>query len=246
MRVYALGPPRKEKLLLSLQPVGSEGYAQLVGMTAEGPYADFCSRHYGGKGAGPEQSWRRIDHDWLRTSETLALRLNDEVNNTCLVVAIELPNTRKVLLFAGDAQRGNWISWDDQQWTGQGGQEVTAKDLLARTVLYKVGHHGSHNATLKGYYYSEYRNLGWMAQSDLRKEFVAMIPANPDWALRVKHWIHPLPSIEQALSKKARGRVFRIDVDSVARSPDITPSEWQTFRDRTVETPLYFEHWIPD
>ena len=27
---------------------------------------------------------------------------------------------------------------------------MTTKDLLARTVLYKVGHHGSHNATLNG------------------------------------------------------------------------------------------------
>jgi len=26
---------------------------------------------------------------------------------------------------------------------------VTGPDLLARTVFYKVGHHGSHNATLR-------------------------------------------------------------------------------------------------
>ena len=51
-----------------------------------------------------------------------------------------------MLLIAGDAQVGNWESW--QSWTcGQ----VTGPDLLKRTIFYKVGHHGSHNATLKGH-----------------------------------------------------------------------------------------------
>ena len=33
------------------------------------------------------ETWRRIDGDWLESAEALALRLNDEVNNTSLVVA---------------------------------------------------------------------------------------------------------------------------------------------------------------
>jgi hypothetical protein len=60
------------------------------------------------------------------------------------VLAFELGKGGKVLLFAADAQRGNWISWKD------GDQTITATDLLDRTVVYKVGHHGSHNATLNG------------------------------------------------------------------------------------------------
>ena len=48
------------------------------------------------------------------------------------------------------------LSWTVQA-PGNPAQTVTANDLLARTVLYKVGHHGSHNATLaeKGFFPKE-------------------------------------------------------------------------------------------
>lgn len=213
----------------------------------EGSHADFFGEYYGAAGTDHAESWRQIDYDWLRTAETLALRLNNGVNNTSLVTAIELPNTKKVLLFTGDAQRGNWISWVDQDWTGENDQEITARELLGRTVLYKVGHHGSHNATLKGYPNSDYPNLSWMARDNYQDDFVAMIPANRHWAYNKKpRWKHPLRSIEQALSKKAKGRVFRIDVDHVAKPSGVTQSQWQPFEDRTTETDLYFEYWIPD
>ncbi len=70
----------------------------------------FFEDHYG---KDPGSDWRRIDDDWLASSETFALRLNNEVNNTSLVLAIEFTKTGKVLFFPGDAQRGNWISWSE-------------------------------------------------------------------------------------------------------------------------------------
>ena len=79
----------------------------------------------------------------------LALAMNNATNNASLVLAFELSKGGKVLLFVGDAQAGNWRSWSDGAFD-DGGTKVTAEDLLGRTVLYKVGHHGSHNATLKG------------------------------------------------------------------------------------------------
>ena len=55
-----------------------------------------------------------------------------------------------MLLFPADAQIGNWLSWQSlPPGTAADDAWITADDLLARTVLYKVGHHGSHNATLK-------------------------------------------------------------------------------------------------
>ena len=50
--------------------------------------------------------------------------------------------------------------------------KVTSSALLARTVLYKVGHHASHNATLRE------KGLELM-QSD---ELVAMIPVDEEQA----------------------------------------------------------------
>ncbi len=201
-----------------------------------------------GDDAGPSP-WRRIDGDWLGDSEALALRLNDEVNNTSLVIAIELPATGKVLLFTGDAQRGSWISWSDLSWTAPGASPVTARDLLARTVFYKVGHHGSHNATLDGRADDTYANLAWMARGDFRSEFVAMIPANTPWARgKKKPWDHPLEAIENALKAKAHGRVFRSDVDEIPKPEDVPAGEWKRFKNprRTTEEDLFFEYTVFD
>jgi beta-lactamase superfamily II metal-dependent hydrolase len=98
--------------------------------------------------AGGKDPWRRIDHDWMAMSADLAMQLDRGVNNTSLVLAFEFVATGRVLLFPGDAQVGNWLSWQDARWTVDG-KPAAGADLLARTVFYKVAHHGSENATLK-------------------------------------------------------------------------------------------------
>jgi hypothetical protein len=285
VRIYALGPPRNEELLLSLDPIGGEGYVHHLAAVAQADaFYAAAMDHRGGDFAahageaidrqqpfgrrwrirqdelptsahqqffaahldGDANAWRRIDHDWLRTAETLALRLNGEVNNTSAVIAIELPQSGRILLFVGDAQRGNWISWDDGVWPDDDGAELTAEELLGRTVFYKVGHHGSHNATLKGQAGSDYPSLGWLARGDYADEFVAMIPANEPWANDVVHWTHPLPSIRDALMRKAKGRVFQTDVDQVEKRATISQAEWDEFQGRIAETDLYFEYTVFD
>ena len=57
---------------------------------------------------------------------------------------------------------------------------VRSDDLLARTVLYKVGHHGSHNATLRE------KGLELMASGEL----TAMIPVNRVTAKKME-WLMP-------------------------------------------------------
>jgi hypothetical protein len=68
----------------------------------------------------------------------IVTQLDKQMNNTSLVLLFETAN--KKLLFAGDAQIENW-------------SVALAKDkyraLLADVDLYKVGHHGSLNATPK-------------------------------------------------------------------------------------------------
>src|SRR5262249_3307578 len=111
----------------------------------------FFVEHYGFR-KRDAYSWRRIDDDWLAAAGPLALQLDKATNNTSLALAIELSEGGKVLLFPGDAQIGNWLSWERCSWLESDGskeRKVTAADLLARTWLYKVGHHASHNATLR-------------------------------------------------------------------------------------------------
>ena len=95
---------------------------------------------------------RRIDFDYLSFIEPLAMKLNTHTNNTSLALAIEMIDSGKVLLFPGDAQYGNWLSWTEKKLAWEvlkDGKKVTVtvEDLLARTVFYKVSHHGSHNGT---------------------------------------------------------------------------------------------------
>ena len=159
------------------------------------------ARSVEGEAAPDGAEWRRIDHDWMSVAGELALNLDSNTNNTSLVLAIEFIDSGKVFLFPADAQYGNISSWPALSWSikDQNGQQstVTGADLLARTVLYKVGHHGSHNATLKG------QELEQMSSSEL----VAMIPVNRAMAKK-KHWNMPLPQLLARLEEKARGRVL--------------------------------------
>ena len=63
-----------------------------------------------------DDAWRRIDTDWLNQAGTLALYLDSLTNNSSLALAIELVDSGKVLLFAADAQTGNWLSWQEITW----------------------------------------------------------------------------------------------------------------------------------
>ncbi|WP_157179958.1 hypothetical protein [Rhizobium sp. CCGE 510] len=186
--------------------------------------------------------FRRIDDDWLDTAERIALDMNDQTNNASLVLAFELAPGGKVLLFAADAQRGNWLSWGDQPFR-DGENEITAQDLLARTVLYKCGHHGSHNATLNGAVDDPKPNLSWMGKGEHTREFTALITAVRAWAETQKGWDHPLKAIKDALLKKAAGRVFQTDTDmSQMIKPDgASDQEWASFMTRHHGQRLYFD-----
>ena len=153
--------------------------------------------------------WRRIDGDWLASAPELALALQSYANNTSLVLALELGEAGKgdVLLFAADAQVGNWESWQLWECAIAGGK-VTGPDLLKRTIFYKVGHHGSHNATLKEH--------GLEQMTQLK---AAIVPVDEKEALKKRWGRMPLPDIIAALEQKAPGMVLRTD-QKPAKVPD--------------------------
>ncbi len=97
----------------------------------------------------PQNEWRTIEHEWLYTAGSLAIRLNSHINNTSLALAIEFGPGGKVMLLPGDAEYGSWESWHlIRKWekAGQDGKPLV-EDLLNRTVFYKVSHHLSYNGT---------------------------------------------------------------------------------------------------
>jgi beta-lactamase superfamily II metal-dependent hydrolase len=198
-------------------------------------FSDFFTQYYGflhnlEEEQGPE--WRRIDYEWLGVAENLALHLDNDTNNTSLVLAIETPG-RNVLLFPGDAQVGNWLSWHDLKWKDERGKDITTADLLARTVLYKVGHHGSHNATLRD------KGLEMMVSPDL----VAMIPVHAEHAEK-RRWSMPFPPLLDRLNEKTRGRILLSD-HGIPNHPGTVPSDsWEIIKDRIRQDTSPDQLWI--
>jgi hypothetical protein len=207
----------------------------------------FQELYYGFPGGGvagqPSErdlEWRRIDLDWMGCASTLALRLDSDTNNTSLALAIELVPSGKVLLFPGDAQAGNWSSWHQLEWPGEDKDHpLTVTDLLSRTVLYKVGHHASHNATLRE------NGLELMSHPDL----AALIPVDEKMAHKPKGgspkgWDMPFPPLLRRLKEKTNGRVLRVD-KGVPKRPSRVPSgEWKRFADCCEEKDLYIDFTI--
>lgn len=175
-----------------------------------------------------KEPWRQIESDWTAMAESLALNLDQHTNNTCLVVAFEIVATGQVLLFAADAQVGNWLSWQDVQWKldsepSKKELEVTGPDLLARTVFYKVGHHGSHNATLRAF------GLEQMTSKDL----IAFVPVDKAQAEKNRWHEMPFEPLMVRLQEKTDGRVVRADATTKPNLAEaLTEPEKRKFLER--------------
>jgi beta-lactamase superfamily II metal-dependent hydrolase len=188
----------------------------------------------------PAENWRTIDEDFLDIAGALALQMDNDTNNTSLVLAIELIDSGKVLLFPGDAQVGSWLSWFDHEFTVKEGGEkktVTAADLLERTVLYKAGHHLSHNATLKE------KGLELM-QSD---ELVAFIPEKDGQYSGIPH-----PELVDRIAQRTRGRFlfsddknFPVNKDFENKKPrGISVADWKAFTENLEVHAHYIEYTV--
>jgi hypothetical protein len=231
VKVYVLGPPPDEKMIKKYNPstkepetYGMDSMNQylsavqpaLMDADVDAPFDErfqiplhvaqqmpFFQEHYWGEDCESkekDQTWRRVDGSWLDNSSSLALQLDSATNNTCLVLAFELSNG-DVLLFAADAQVGNWLSWQNLKWNVNG-SDVTGPELLRRTVFYKVGHHGSHNATL--------RELGLEQMKSLKMAFV---PVDHEMAVKKRWHKMPLDDLMTRLNELTEERVVRIDSD---------------------------------
>jgi beta-lactamase superfamily II metal-dependent hydrolase len=226
-RIYVLGPPRDEKLLKKTLPTKSApetytlalnaftiGVGSILGdEDAEQPFAEqyrvpvnvahtlpFFQKNYWNR-----ERWRGIETAWSDDATQFALALDNMTNNTSLVLAIDLGD-KGVLLFAADAQVGNWLSWTDCSWD-VAAKKVSGEDLMVRTVFYKVGHHGSRNATLAA--------KGLELMESLK---FAIVPVDHAMAL-VKNWGDiPLANLLIALKKITAtngGYILRTDTDAV-------------------------------
>ncbi len=231
LRLHVLGPPRNRDQLHDVTPGAGESYDKHLQAASksshrlldalklasgnnhrEGRDYPFNKRYKVSKPSkqngresvythyrSRENAWRKIDNDWMDGLDSLALYMDTYTNNSSLAFAIECVKSGKVLLFPADAQTGNWLSWRDLKWSDP---NLKTDDLLKRTSIYKVGHHGSHNATLVA-------ALEMMSEGNLS----ALLPVNKNDSNIKKEngWRMPAAKLEERLLQKTSGRILRHD-----------------------------------
>jgi hypothetical protein len=145
VQVHVIGPPTVDQHgPVAKERATSDEYWQLYqGLAATGAFdpAAVAQTAADERLVGP-QRWlvERLQAPQLRSLLRIVTALDHAMNNTSVILLIQAGDRR--LLFCGDAQIENWeyaltFAPDHEQ----------ALDLLRGVDLYKVGHHGSRNAT---------------------------------------------------------------------------------------------------
>jgi beta-lactamase superfamily II metal-dependent hydrolase len=170
--VYVLGPSRDRNVIRDMDPPAGKSYLRLVDSLANGgevplpfapewqidsdtwsqataglsiqvpntPIARLLGLHSGLAEQTSPPSMSQEDRDKIASLGELdygvAVSLDKAVNGTSLMLLLKIG--ARYLLFPGDAQWGSWQA-------ALSNDEV--RRLLEKTTFYKVGHHGSHNAT---------------------------------------------------------------------------------------------------
>ena len=151
VKIHVLGPPRDPELIEELDPeADGETYRALALRAAAkvGQSPRRSSRRSATNGSvKDEEPGYRLDAGEIARLKVLARgadalaaahKLDDMINSTSLVLVLQIGAAR--LLLPGDAEWGTWkviLANED------------ARALLRGATFFKVGHHGSHNATSK-------------------------------------------------------------------------------------------------
>lgn len=160
VKVRVLGPPSIEQhsAVLKQREKDDAEYWHLLGFAGE--RSSGKPRPFRGASVlahpAPEHRWIVRQLRRLRAQQLYEVvrTVDDALNNTSLILLFQIGKTK--LLFPGDAQIENW-------------EYALAKNakLLADVRLYKVGHHGSLNATPKSLWNAFTRKKGGAGPGDL-------------------------------------------------------------------------------
>jgi hypothetical protein len=146
--VYVMGPSYDDTVIASMEPPTGEQWFKMMedrGNTETPPvfpfHPDWSRKPSALRTADlllsprDRRTIRSVDDN---TAFSLAKGVEDAVNGTSLMIMFKIGSAH--LFFPGDAQHGTWqAALKDNEW----------RELLTKTNFYKVGHHGSHNATPK-------------------------------------------------------------------------------------------------
>ena len=132
----------------------------------------------------------RLERQQLNSLLRIVRTVDDALNNTSLILLIDAGDRR--MLFPGDAQIENW-SWALKN--APNSEELRAE--LAETDLYKVGHHGSRNATPRSLFRL------WGEAPDGRQPITALMSTLRNVHGRSEATAVPRRTLVQALKRRA-------------------------------------------
>jgi beta-lactamase superfamily II metal-dependent hydrolase len=152
VRVHVLGPPRDPDLIAELDPeADGETYRALalraareagdnIGPAAAAPFDEAWQVRDNDGGFMLEPGEVERLNDLAQSADALlaAEKVDGMINSTSLVIVLQIGKAR--LLLSGDAEWGTWKRIV---------ADAEARALLRGVTFFKVGHHGSHNATSK-------------------------------------------------------------------------------------------------
>jgi len=178
VKVHVLGPPdlKQSEKIRSMRKKDPDEFwhllANLAGgaTTTRGAIASGSNGTRGLRHIPAEARWFRDRLDRIRGDQLLEIvrSLDNQMNNTSLILLFEVFG--KKLLFPGDAQIENW------SYALQDAREVKAiGKLLADVDVYKVGHHGSLNATPKKLLWEKFRKRG-LSNGKRLKSLLSTLP----------------------------------------------------------------------
>jgi beta-lactamase superfamily II metal-dependent hydrolase len=212
--VHVLGPSRDERVIRDMDPPAGQSYLQLYDGTDTSAGAPEPFREDWWMDADPgEVSYLLSVSDRAKINSIgagfdfdLAAALDKAVNGTSLMLMLKIAG--QWLLFPGDAQWGTWqAALENPRW----------KQLLTKTTFYKIGHHGSHNAT--------------------PVDFVENTVGTDFWAMASTHHVDQWPSIpkEELLSAlgKRTTKIARSDKQGEAPTP-----AFRVAKDNYIETEI--------
>ena len=145
LTAYVLGPSKDEAIIRDIDPPSGTTYLRQIAddQSAGQPFEPFADDWVVEPSAfmwtnlmvkpGDQTAMQEAAQAW---NPAVAVALEQAVNGTSLVLAFEIDDV--VLFFPGDAQWGTWNAFM---------KNSKSKELLSRAKFWKVGHHGSHNAT---------------------------------------------------------------------------------------------------
>jgi beta-lactamase superfamily II metal-dependent hydrolase len=185
--VHVLGPSRDERVIRDMDPPAGKSYMQLHGSmdsASDAPDPFNSDWWYEGEPFSVSATDKeRIGAYSDGFSAAVAASLDSAVNGTSLMLIVQVGDT--LLLFPGDAQWGTWEAALEHK---------KFRELLKRVRFYKIGHHGSHNATPVDF-----------VEKTIGTNVISMASTRP-----MKNWPHiPMPGLITNLG--TRGPLVRSD-----------------------------------